>query len=358
MKQRLWIVPLVLLLAAGLMTTGCDKLGENDVTGAGDPLPHGAIHVNMAYPGAESYWEMTFSGIDPDNFAVRNGRVYLGWCVDEYITIEPGEHDFPLYCSYSDQLPVYLQDPDWDMVNYIVNHKNPDATMMDIQQAIWYFVDGGHMPTDPEAKAMVDDAIAHGEGFRPAYCQSTVVILDAGEKMQCTIIEVPVCGAACCEVLPQGDLHITIDDTTTQSYWGATFSGVRSGFGIRNKYYLDWCVDVTHDIRPGSYSLPVWCTNDPDLPSYLVSPNWSYVNWIINHKNGSPVNVERAIRYFVPGSAMPSEAEAVAMINDALANGKWYRPGLGEVCGIAIGGGDTYQSMIIEVPVNELVCEH
>ena len=36
----------------------------------------------------------------------------------------------------------------------------PDASMMDIQQAIWYFTDAGHpMPTDPEAKAMVDDAL-------------------------------------------------------------------------------------------------------------------------------------------------------------------------------------------------------
>ena len=58
-------------------------------------------------------------------------------------------------------------DDDWDLVNYLINHKHPDATSDDIQSAIWYFIDGGVYPSDLEAISMVEDAILNGEGFVP-----------------------------------------------------------------------------------------------------------------------------------------------------------------------------------------------
>ena len=50
--------------------------------------------------------------------------------------------------------------------------------MMDIQSAIWYFADAGYpMPADPEAVAMINDALANGGGFRPKPGQIGAVIL-------------------------------------------------------------------------------------------------------------------------------------------------------------------------------------
>ena len=97
----------------------------------------------------------------PDGYDVDDG-VRTGWCPDEHVYIYLGRtYDAYLYSSYDPNLPSWAQDDEqWDYVNYILNHKHPDASMMDIQQAIWYFTDAGHpMPTDPEAKAMVDDAL-------------------------------------------------------------------------------------------------------------------------------------------------------------------------------------------------------
>jgi hypothetical protein len=92
-------------------------------------------------------------------------------------------------------MPDYAKDDDWDMVNYVINHKHPAASIQDIQDAIWYFVDGGVYPSDPEAKAMVDDALANGEGFYPAPGEWMAIILDpstltGGKRSQLTIIEV------------------------------------------------------------------------------------------------------------------------------------------------------------------------
>ncbi|GAH71543.1 unnamed protein product, partial [marine sediment metagenome] len=193
------------------------------------PLPHGDQHIYFRHtPSGESYWTMTFEDVE-EGYALRN-LTYLGWCVDQYITIGQGWHDFPVYCSHAPNLPLHLQDDDWDMVGWVINHKHPQASMMDIQQAVWYFVNGGIYPTDPQAIAMVEDALANGEGFVPAYCQFATVIIDGGNKKQSTIIEMPACGAICCEVLPQGDLDVYLKYPAPNSYWEMTYKNIPDGF--------------------------------------------------------------------------------------------------------------------------------
>lgn len=85
-------------------------------------------------------------------------------------------------------MPNYLKDDDWDMVNYILNHKQGSVT--DVQEAIWYFIDGGGMPSTSEGQAMVNEALMYGEGFVPGPGQVIAVICDAGEEEQITFIEV------------------------------------------------------------------------------------------------------------------------------------------------------------------------
>ena len=152
------------------------------------PLPDADFDFTVAYPGPASYFQDTFSGI-PAGYVVNDGTLYTGWCVDLFHYITPGAHyTVHLYSSYSTNLPTYLQDSDWDMVNYVINHKQ--GTPQDVQDAIWYFVGGGGMPGGAAGQAMVADALANGEGFVPGANQVTAVIVYAGASTQITIIEV------------------------------------------------------------------------------------------------------------------------------------------------------------------------
>ena len=136
-----------------------------------------------------TYFDLILSGV-PNGYSVYDGT-WPGWCVDEYVYIYPNKIYHPiLRSSYDPNLPAYIADPDWDMVNYIINHKNASATWDDIQDAIWYFIDGGNYPSDPEAQAMVDDALANGEGYVPGCSDLIAVIADNGDKVQTIFFEV------------------------------------------------------------------------------------------------------------------------------------------------------------------------
>jgi hypothetical protein len=108
-------------------------------------------------------------------YDVANGT-YPGWCVDirNEMQRSPATHEVSLYSSVN--APGNLSSERWDMVNYVLNHKQGSAT--DIQQAVWYFVhlDGNYTPTTPTAHVIINDALAHGTGFVPAYGQAVAII--------------------------------------------------------------------------------------------------------------------------------------------------------------------------------------
>ena len=105
----------------------------------------------------------------------------------------PAKHEIHVYSSICP--PGELAVEKWDMVNYVLNHKQ--GTAEDVQQAIWYFVnmDGGFTPDRAVAWTMVNDALANGEGFMPAYGDIVAVIcypaiMFPGEEVQISIAEV------------------------------------------------------------------------------------------------------------------------------------------------------------------------
>ncbi|HYE76738.1 MAG TPA: hypothetical protein VEI97_02020 [bacterium] len=152
------------------------------------PLPPGAVNFKVLHPGPASYFLTSLLGVGP-GYAVQSGSAYTGWCVDLFHFITPGvTYSGHLYSSVGGVLPANLQDDDWDLVNYLINHKQ--GTRDDIQNAIWYFIGGGGYPSDPDAQAMIAAAQAHGEGFVPGPSQKTAIIVDAGPTVQITIIEV------------------------------------------------------------------------------------------------------------------------------------------------------------------------
>lgn len=150
-------------------------------------LPPGA-HAHFDYPGPNSYWKITLSGVDP-GYDVTNGD-YKGWCCDKTNTINDGaNHAVTLYSTYGTTPYTHNVDPgDWNKVNYIIN--NPQGTKDDVQAAIWRYIDGEAMPTDPDAIAMVNAAEASGGSFVPGPGQILAVLCWISESKQTTFIEV------------------------------------------------------------------------------------------------------------------------------------------------------------------------
>jgi hypothetical protein len=161
-------------------------------TGGGLNLPSTPVIMEVSN-STESYFNTTLSDV-PLGYDVTNGT-YLGWCVDTSANMAPSPaiHEVTLYSSINP--PGTLATEKWDMVNYILNHKQ--GTAQDIQQAIWYFIDigGNYTPTSTVAWTIVNDALANGTGFVPAYGQIIAVIcfpevlLPGSPSVQVSIIE-------------------------------------------------------------------------------------------------------------------------------------------------------------------------
>jgi len=150
-------------------------------------LPPGQVTLHVEYPSSECYYYVVLSDV-PEGYHVSNG-MFLGWCVDEYHYISNYKiYSATLYSSYDPDKPN--PDDDWDKVNYIVNHKQ--GSWSDVQAAIWYFVDGGHWPSDLDAQAMVNDANDYGEGFVPVPGERVAIIAWIDSNTQVPIIEVIV----------------------------------------------------------------------------------------------------------------------------------------------------------------------
>lgn len=149
-------------------------------------LPPGTVQVTLAAtPG-----NVTLSGT-PAGYNVHDG-VWVVWCADRYTFINATQsYTANLYSSYDPNLPPCLKEgKQWDMVNYILNHRD-NASYMDIQQAIWYFTQTNRtMPESPAGQALVGNALANGSGFQPGPGQVEAVVIFISCKVQPVFIEV------------------------------------------------------------------------------------------------------------------------------------------------------------------------
>jgi hypothetical protein len=157
-------------------------------------MPEGLVDIVASGGGGDSYIDTTVSDGGND----VPSATYDGWCFDEDQLIYLGTHyDATLYSSYDPFLPPSLQDDDWDLINYIINHKQDyfDAgyTVLNIEHVIWYFMEDPDWTWDDlntNEKAIAQDAIDNGEGFYPAHLQYMAVIVYISDSVQGTFIEV------------------------------------------------------------------------------------------------------------------------------------------------------------------------
>lgn len=177
----------------GIMALLSISAGEVAAADGGLNLPSTLVRIEVAN-GTESYFDTALSDV-PSGYDVVNAT-YAGWCVDRTADMarSPAVHEVTLYSSTD--APGTLAGERWDMVNYVLNHKN--GTAWDIQQAIWYFVNmnGTYFPTSDAAYFMVYDAQNNGNAFVPESGQAMAVIclpkvlLPGTEEVQISIIEV------------------------------------------------------------------------------------------------------------------------------------------------------------------------
>ena len=185
---------LIIIFATAVMLSlvlvGIANAADNDLN-----LPLVPVRIEV-FDGVESYFLTKLMDV-PEGYDVANGT-YLGWCIDTRaeMTRSPATHSVLLYSSFNP--PGELANEEWDMVNYILNHKPETANATDIQQAIWYFIniDGNYTPTSQVAWEIINDALENGHGFVPGYGQIVAVIcyptvlLPYPFEVQISIIEV------------------------------------------------------------------------------------------------------------------------------------------------------------------------
>ena len=167
----------------------CDQTGNKEIS-----LPDVPVTMIVSHPWTipPSYFKTTLSNVPAGDYNVENGD-YVGWCCDLEHSINPGQlYTVTLYSSYDPTMPSYFADEDWDKVNYLINHKvdHEPYTWEQMQDAIWYFIDGGYSGTDPKVWEIINDADVNGDGFIPQTGQWIAVICDAGPNIQHSFIEV------------------------------------------------------------------------------------------------------------------------------------------------------------------------
>jgi hypothetical protein len=188
-KKRLFIFLSVILLASLILPIIIIRAHASE-----DPLklPTDPVIIEVEN-STQAYFETHLSNV-PSGYTVTNST-YLGWCVDQSeLMVRYSPHTVQLKSSLTPTGD--LANENWTMVNYVLNHKRGDP--MDVQEAVWYFInmDGGYTPPSSTAQAMVNDAIANGTGFVPSENQKVAVIcyplalVPSETSVQMSIIEV------------------------------------------------------------------------------------------------------------------------------------------------------------------------
>jgi len=170
--------------------------------------------------------------------------------------------------------------------------------------------------------------------------------------------------------LPTTTVTLTQTNLTPWEYpFVSALSDVPGGFDVANSppTYVGWCVDLLGHVTRGSPGYPVRLYSSLSLT--LVAPyntfNWHMINYVLNHKQGTGVDISQAIWYFVNGGSFPiaslqadgypfaiPSALAEAMVADAEANGVGFIPGPGQIVAVICDPTDAaVQDTIIELTV-------
>jgi hypothetical protein len=253
--------------------------------------------------GNESHFNEVLSNV-PEGYDVTNAT-YLGWCIDASTTMTRNE-------TFGGQLYSSLSPPAgnwstarWDVVNYILNHKQGNNT--DTQQAIWFFINNTisfQQTLTPAANATVEDALANGTGFSPNPGQIVAgivfpqIIIPGSGPFQDSIIEIRT-----------QPLQLTVD---------VTVSGNAVLIGT-NTYHIDSGASATFTAVISGGTSPynyTWYVNGAPYDSnqtttFSPQQTGTYTIYANVMDNGNPIQQASSVTYTVTVPETPVLAVAL-----------------------------------------------
>ncbi|NOX85330.1 MAG: hypothetical protein GXO86_05110, partial [Chlorobi bacterium] len=129
-------------------------------------------------PVSGDYMDAIISGISGSGYDLTNGT-YGSYCYDRLtgINVRPNYYTMDIYSTlYPSLMPLYVQEEDWDRLNWLINHLGDYAwDWSDLQQVIWKLEDpswpgtayGGCNAITSVGIDMYNDAVANGDGYVP-----------------------------------------------------------------------------------------------------------------------------------------------------------------------------------------------
>lgn len=178
------IIILILMLFVHIAVTTVDASSEPDIK-----LPKNSVTMNAEYHN-HSWFIMTITEV-PEGYDIVDGK-YWGWCAQVDVLMSRGvNHGVNLFSSYDPDMPQNFKSDNWDKINYIINHDD-SYSKESIQNAIWYYIDGLAYPSDPDAKALINDTDENGEGFIPQPGDTIAILIEGVESIQRSFLELTV----------------------------------------------------------------------------------------------------------------------------------------------------------------------
>jgi hypothetical protein len=156
--------------------------------------------------------------------------------------------------------------------------------------------------------------------------------------------------------LPASTVCFTSSDPYPgNSYLDLTLSDVPAGYTVTNGVYPGWCFEAfnfeftTHFTYCGATML---VSTDPSLPSYLAEA-WGSINYILNNKQGTAVDVQNAIWNITDGWIPPAEEQTAAyfsMVASAVTQAAFI-PVPGDQVAVILDLGPTSQPQAVFIEV-------
>ena len=135
---------------------------------------------------------------------------------------------------------------------------------------------------------------------------------------------------------PVGFSYSNWGGSSTGGMFDTHLSGIGPGFDIVDGTYAGWCIQKDKTADPTQVVL--YSSDDTAMPGDAASLPWDKINYLLNHKAGSALEIQEAV-WIVLGQEDLSDASTpavAAMAQDALTNGGGFTPQPGQIIAVLL----------------------
>lgn len=140
----------------------------------------------------------------------------------------------------------------------------------------------------------------------------------------------------------------------TSSRFELFFLNVKYGYDLSDfQFYNAWCLRKGLPLPSGTtHQVRVYNTADPNLPPEFKKMEWRKINYLINHKKGSKLDLQEAI-WRLAKSPEPRRISpgAARLLREANLKGKDYTPAAGDLVAVVCASVHKEQPLFLEFKV-------